>query len=570
MSSTIDFYHHNALTLSHQYNSVSFESVHHSWKPYWPLAGDKVLDVGAGSGRDARWMQQQGCEVIAIEPSNALRELGAEYTGVEVTWINDALPALSRTENLGMRFDLILVSAVWMHLPSSYRERAFRKLSNLLAPNGRLIISLRHGEFDDQRQGYPVSVEELEQLAKNSALQVRHIDESKDQLNRSEVWWQTVVMTLPDDGSGDLNKVRHIIVNDNKSATYKLALLRTLLRIADAHSGAVIDRSDGKILLPVGLVALYWVRQFKRLIDIDIEGSGIQQNSNTTKGLGFVKEDGWNQLKHLSADDLAIGAMFLGEEAKALQKLFSHTISTIKAGPVTFIYQGAKDNKLFEILPPAQRRKSLSSLVIDSDFLASFGYFTLDESLWECFRIYHSWIEPLVVNQWVMEMQRFETNRERNISLQTYHDCLVWIDHNHDTRDVRKRVEQLRKEHTEIVSVWSGTVLKQDYHVDHCLPFTYWPNNDKWNLLPTTTNENLKKSDKVPTAEKLHKSKQRILDWWQLAWDHSDLSKQRFFSEAALSLPNIPPRCRDFEEVFDAMGLQVRGVKSRLLINEWS
>lgn len=570
MSSTIDFYHHNALTLSHQYNSVSFESVHHSWKPYWPLAGDKVLDVGAGSGRDARWMQQQGCEVIAIEPSDGLRELGAEYTGAEVTWINDALPALSRTENLGMRFDLILVSAVWMHLPSSYRERAFRKLSNLLAPNGRLIISLRHGEFDDQRQGYPVSVEELEQLAKNSALQVRHIDESIDKLNRSEVWWQTVVMTLPDDGSGDLNKVRHIIVNDNKSATYKLALLRTLLRIADAHSGAVIDRSDGKILLPVGLVALYWVRQFKRLIDIDIEGSGIQQNSNTTKGLGFVKEDGWNQLKHLSADDLAIGAMFLGEEAKALQKLFSHTISTIKAGPVTFIYQGAKDNKLFEILPPAQRRKSLSSLVIDSDFLASFGYFTLDESLWECFRIYHSWIEPLVVNQWVMEMQRFETNRERNISLQTYHDCLVWIDHNHDTRDVRKRVEQLRKEHTEIVSVWSGTVLKQDYHVDHCLPFTYWPNNDKWNLLPSTTQENRNKSDKVPTAEKLNKSKQRILDWWQLAWDHSDLSKQRFFSEAALSLPNIPPQCRDFEEVFDAMGLQVRGVKSRLLINEWS
>ena len=570
MSSTIDFYHHNALTLSHQYNSVSFESVHHSWKPYWPLAGDKVLDVGAGSGRDARWMQQQGCEVIAVEPSNALRELGAEYTGVEVTWINDTLPALSRTENLGMRFDLILVSAVWMHLPSSYRERAFRKLSNLLAPNGRLIISLRHGEFDDQRQGYSVSVQELEQLAKNSALQVRHIDESKDKLNRSEVWWQTVVMILPDDGSGDLNKVRHIIVNDNKSATYKLALLRTLLRIADAHSGAVIDRSEGKILLPVGLVALYWVRQFKRLIDIDIAGSGIQQNSNTTKGLGFVKEDGWNQLKHLSADDLAIGAMFLGEEAKALQKLFSHTISTIKAGPVTFIYQGAKDNKLFEILPPAQRRKSLSSLVIDSDFLASFGYFTLDESLWECFRIYHSWIEPLVVNQWVMEMQRFETNRERNISLQTYHDCLVWIDHNHDTRDVRKRVEQLRKEQTEIISVWSGTVLKQDYHVDHCLPFTYWPNNDKWNLLPTTTNENLKKSDKVPTAEKLHKSKQRILDWWQLAWDHSELSKQRFFSEAALSLPNIPPQCRDFEEVFDAMGLQVRGVKSRLLINEWS
>lgn len=570
MTSKTDFYHQYAEQLSTQYNSIDFESVHRSWQSYWPMQGDKVLDVGAGSGRDARWMQLQGCEVIAIEPSQGLRELGSQHTGAQVTWMDDSLPSLSRTENLGMRFDLILVSAVWMHLPASYRERAFRKLSNLLAPNGRLVITLRHGEFSDERQGYSVSVEELEQFAKNSALLVRHVDDSKDSLSRSAVWWQTVVMTLPDDGSGDLNKVRHIIVNDNKSATYKLALLRTLLRIADAHSGAVIDRSDGKILLPVGLVALYWVRQFKRLIDIDIAGSGIQQNSNTTKGLGFVKEDGWNLLKHLSADDLAIGAMFLGDEAKALQKLFSHTISTIKAGPVTFIYQGTKDNKLFEIQPPAQRRKSLSSLVIDSDFLASFGYFTLDESLWECFRIYHSWIEPLVVNQWVMEMQRFETNRERNISLQTYHDCLVWIDHNHDTRDVRKRVEQLRKEQVEIVSVWSGKILKQEYHVDHCLPFAYWPNNDKWNLLPTTTKENLNKSDKVPTPDKLHASKQRIVDWWRLAWDYSEQSQQRFFSEAALSLPNIPPQCRDFEEVFDAMGLQVRGVKSRLLINEWS
>ncbi|MDK9759454.1 class I SAM-dependent methyltransferase, partial [Vibrio sp. D173a] len=292
MASKTDFYHQYAQQLSTQYNSIDFESVHRSWQPYWPMQGDKVLDIGAGSGRDARWRQQQGCDVIAIEPSQGLRELGAQHTGAQVTWMDDSLPSLSRTENLGMRFDLILVSAVWMHLPTSYRERAFRKLSNLLAPNGRLVITLRHGEFSDERQGYPVSVQELEQFAKNSALLVRHVDDSKDSLNRSDVWWQTVVMTLPDDGSGDLNKVRHIIVNDSKSATYKLALLRTLLRVADAHSGAVLDRSDGKILLPVGIVALYWIRQFKRLIDIDIEGSGIQQNSNTTKGLGFVKEAG--------------------------------------------------------------------------------------------------------------------------------------------------------------------------------------------------------------------------------------------------------------------------------------
>ncbi|PSV44857.1 methyltransferase domain-containing protein [Photobacterium indicum] len=570
MSATTSFYDQNTTMLCEQYNSLAFETVHQSWKAFWPHKGDRVLDVGAGSGRDTKWMAEQGCEIIALEPCDSFRKVGSAYTGAAVMWLDDALPALSKTENLGMRFDLILVSAVWMHLVPSYRERAFRKLSNLLASNGRLVITLRHGEFKDSRRNYGVSVEELEQFAKNSALLVRHISSSDDSLKRDDVHWQTVIMSLPDDGSGDLKRVRHIIVNDNKVATYKLALLRTLLRVADAHAGAVIDRSDGKVTISAGLVALYWIRQFKRLIDINIDGvEGIQQSANSSKGLGFVKDDGWNQLKHLVADDLTIGAMFLGIEAKALQKTFTHTLATIKSGPVTFIYQGDKNNRLFEIIPPTVKRKSLDSLVIDSEFLSSFGCFVLDESLWECFRLYNSWIEPLVVNQWILEMQRFELNRQRKITLQTYHDCLVWIDKDHDTRDIRKRVEQLRQQSVEIHSVWSGHKLKSEYHVDHCLPFAYWPNNDKWNLLPTTASENLKKSDKLPTAYRLQASKKRILDWWGLAWGQDESLQTRFFSEAALTLPNIPPKCQDFELVFEAMGLQVRGVKSRLLVGEW-
>ena len=53
-----------------------------------------------------------------------------------------------------------------------------------------------------------------------------------------------------------------------------------------------------------------------------------------------------------------------------------------------------------------------------------------------------------------------------------------------------------------------------------------------------------------------------------MAWENPN-EQQRFFNEAALSLPNIPPQCRDFEEVFDAMGFQIKGVQSRLLVREW-
>nr|WP_082008584.1 class I SAM-dependent methyltransferase [Photobacterium gaetbulicola] len=570
------FYHNNASRLASDYQKLVFENVHASWKRFWPVAEDTakplcVLDVGAGSGRDALWFAENGCEVYAVEPAEALRDIGKRHTQAkEVVWLDDSLPELKKVISLGIRFEYILLSAVWMHIPPSERERTFRKLSNLLAPNGKLIITLRHGDFDDGRKNHGVSAQEIEQFAKQRALHVCLKTElSSDAMGRSSVQWQTVVLNLPDDGSGDLTKIRHIIVNDSKSATYKLALLRTLLRIADAHPGAVLDRTDGKVALPQGLVALYWVRQFKRLIDIKIDGiQGIQQNSNTSKGLGFVKEDGWHKLRHLSADDLAVGALFTGDDAKALQKTLSASLATIKSGPVKFIYQGPKNNHLFEMVAPTQKRKSLTSLFIDSEFLASFGTFLLDESLWDCLRLYSSWIEPLVVNQWVTEMKRFENNRLRNINLQTYYDCLIWVDKDHDTREVRKKVDALRQCGTEIQSVWSGTKLREQYHVDHCLPFAYWPNNDRWNLLPATTTENLNKKDRVPKSKRLTSSKDRIIDWWQAAWQ-TEQEQTRFFDEAVLSLPNLPPQCRNFEDVFEAMGLQIKGVKSRLLVGEW-
>ncbi len=567
MPSSHQFYHTHSELLSEQYNSLAFEQVHTAWRKFWPCSGDTVLDVGAGSGRDAKWMASQGCEVIALEPANALRELGKQHTGDVVTWVNDELPALNQIVALGIKFDVILLSAVWMHIPLSERERAFRKLSNLLAPNGRMIISLRHGEFDDGRVAYPVSSEEIAQLAKNTALRVDQLGSSPDALNRAGITWQTIVLHLPDDGSGDLTKVRHIIVNDSKSATYKLALLRTILRIADAHFGCVIDRQDGKVSIPLGLVALYWIRQYKRLLDTD----DLQQSSNANKGLGFVKPEGWGKLQHLTADDLSIGALFIGEEATGLDCAIRDSIKVMKEGPVKFTYQGERSNPYFAMVSGARKQRVVNNtLRLDSELLQSYGQFVLDESLWDCFRLYHPWIEPLVVNQWVMEMKRFKRNRERNLSLDTYHAGLAWVNEKHDTKLVRSRVDDLRQQGEKIVSVWSGKGLKAEYHVDHCLPFAHWPCNDKWNLLPATKQENSNKSDRLPSSALFHQSSQRILQWWQMAWGQDSELAERFFCEAALSLPNISAQCRDFEEVLDAMGLQIHGVKSRLQLNDWS
>jgi len=64
--------------------------------------------------------------------------------------------------------------------------------------------------------------------------------------------WTQLTVRLPDDGSGALPLLRHIILNDDKSSTYKLALLRVLCRIAD---GALIcnRKSQPEIARDMGL-----------------------------------------------------------------------------------------------------------------------------------------------------------------------------------------------------------------------------------------------------------------------------------------------------------------------------
>ena len=46
---------------------------------------------------------------------------------------------------MGLQFDLIWLSAVWMHVPPADRPRAFRKMVSLLKPAGWIMLSLRHG-----------------------------------------------------------------------------------------------------------------------------------------------------------------------------------------------------------------------------------------------------------------------------------------------------------------------------------------------------------------------------------------------------------------------------------------
>ncbi len=60
-------YERDAAAFVSQYESLSFERVHASLIDLLPEPGATVLDVGAGSGRDAAWFAARGDKVVAVD-----------------------------------------------------------------------------------------------------------------------------------------------------------------------------------------------------------------------------------------------------------------------------------------------------------------------------------------------------------------------------------------------------------------------------------------------------------------------------------------------------------------------
>lgn len=203
-----------------------------------------------------------------------------------IRWEDDRLPGLSRVHRLGLTYDVVWLSAVWMHVAPAERPLAFRRLSTLLRPGGWMFISLREGSPAPDRLMYPVSTEEIERLAVSHDLSVRAVLSSRDALGRDEIAWKLVILELLDDSTGSLPTLRGIILQDAKSATYKLALLRALTIIADRSASFARDEGEG-VLVPLGLLALYWVRMFRPLL---LAGLPQAPSNIDGRGLGFVKE----------------------------------------------------------------------------------------------------------------------------------------------------------------------------------------------------------------------------------------------------------------------------------------
>ncbi|MEE4278729.1 MAG: class I SAM-dependent methyltransferase [Halieaceae bacterium] len=193
-----DYYERNAEALADRYDGIDAERLHESWSGALDSRpAGLACDIGAGSGRDARWLAKRGWEVVAVEPSAAMRRRGTRATeGLAVTWVDDALPALASLRGSTCRFDLITLLAVWQHLEAVQRVDAFDTVSSLLRPGGLVVLTLRHGHnaAENRERGFhPVSSDEVLALAGDRSLILEGRDRRRD-LTRADVEWETLLL----------------------------------------------------------------------------------------------------------------------------------------------------------------------------------------------------------------------------------------------------------------------------------------------------------------------------------------------------------------------------------------
>jgi SAM-dependent methyltransferase len=569
----MSYYAANADTLFNRYHSISSDLLHADWLQHLPQEPGLACDIGAGTGRDANWLAGKGWEVVAVEPERGFRDRARLVSHPSVAWLDDKLPDLSRLRKLNRQFNLILISAVWMHLPETKRERAFRILTDLLAPGGKLVISLRHSDSHEElksRKIFPVSVSELEQFARARAVAIRSVTQRPDGQGRDYVHWETVVLEMPDDGTGSLPLLRHIIVNDDKASTYKLGLLRTLLRIADGAPGMVLRQTDDYVELPFGLVALYWIKLYMPLVLSEKLIQSPSHKPEDSKGLGFARPGRFYALAGLSPFDLRVGATFGPETAGIVVGTIRDVCTNILNMPANFITFPGQDKRVFQGEKRAGAYRKGQHWRIDKESLGEFGVFRVPLALWQCLSQYACWIEPAILNEWVSLMETYNVQYDRSV----YDRAFRWEDSKRNTQQVREIASnlqsQLQVQGKSLECIWSGKPIgRAGFEIDHCFPWSRWFNNDLWNLLPTSRTINSQKRERLPSTTTMHRARDRILQWWEMAYGQEPLRYQ-FQTEAASALPLVNDRGADYTDIFDAMLYQRLRLRIDQQLVEWS
>jgi len=496
---TIKYYSNEAKNISNKYNSIS--SGIHEFFPVVFTKGMKILDIGCGSGRDMAYLLKQGCDVYGIDASPEMISCAIEsYPELNGRVKKGILPNSGNPFNI--EFDGVLCSAVLMHLPKEELFDSAFAIKNILKDDGKLLISIPCDRPDldetyrdkNGRLYNSVKPEYLQLLFERLGFSIINKWKTKDTF-RPDYTWYTIAFNLKHKSAlRPIDQVESILSKDRKTATYKLALIRALSEIAIAEYNTVRWLSDGMVGIPLLLLAEKWLYYYWPVFESSIfipqiRGESINcKNPIAFRSLFMELIEEYKKKGGLTQFVVDYRSKKLSKRSNELVKTLLEKIGiTIIKGPVTY----AAGGKLFKY------KGDTKEIIIDSE-------------IWIELSINGYWIRDAVLLRWAeltSEMSKKEIKPSYII------DLLL-------TLPIEEReVEDARAVYSSLPSkecTWTGNALKQNFDIDHIIPFSLWHNNDLWNLVPVLRSVNNQKRDKLPTQSILLNRKDCLLYYWDI------------------------------------------------------
>lgn len=179
-----------------RYECMSSAQIYEPVLDLLPTAPCRVLDIGAGTGRDARWLARQGHRVCAVEPVKELIQVGEADSALQIQWLSARLPELEGVEG---QFELLVLCGVWQHLEEHHRPHAMASLRRLTAAGGKVILYLRHGPGAPGRPVWPIVAEATARYALDQGFRVlrqRRVQSVSQENRAAGVDWTWLVLEL--------------------------------------------------------------------------------------------------------------------------------------------------------------------------------------------------------------------------------------------------------------------------------------------------------------------------------------------------------------------------------------
>ena len=107
--------------------------------------GDRILDLGCGSGRDTKYFLEKGFEVDAVDGSEAMCRYAGELTGIDVKQMK--FQELDAEEE----YDGIWACSSLLHLKKAELRDVLIKAVTALKKDGILYTSFKDGDFEGER-----------------------------------------------------------------------------------------------------------------------------------------------------------------------------------------------------------------------------------------------------------------------------------------------------------------------------------------------------------------------------------------------------------------------------------